>query len=53
MGGAGTIPIAFPGSDVTALRPPYIPNESDQNAVPNPGTNSLPSFLHVSIERRQ
>lgn len=49
MRGAGrveTIPTALPGSDVTALRPPYIPSKADQEAVPNPGIIS--SLPHVS-----
>lgn len=43
MGGVETIPTALSESDVTALRPPYIPSKADQEAVPNPGIIFLPS----------
>lgn len=37
VGGVGIIPIAPPGDDITALRPPYVPSKGDQEAIPNPG----------------
>lgn len=45
-GEAKTIPIAFSGSHVTALRPPYIPSKDEQEAIPNPG---IPPFTPYAI----
>lgn len=48
--GVRTIPVAFSGNHVTALRTPYIPSKDDQEAVPNPGISSLClSFALVSL----